>query len=72
MSNSDDAVSTNDYCKKMALSYNCLARIDPNNKNKWVQKADDAWKGFTENKYNEVDYAKTVSLNVQKLIKEDK
>lgn len=56
----------------MALSYNCLARIDPNNKNKWVQKADDAWKGFTENKYNEVDYAKTVSLNVQKLIKEDK
>ena len=52
MSNSDDRVSTNDYCKKMASSYNCLARIDPNNKNKWVEKAEDVWKGFTDNKYN--------------------
>jgi hypothetical protein len=69
VSNSDDAVSTNDYCKKMASSYNCLARIDPSSKDKWVQKAEDAWKGFSENKYNELEYAKTVSLIVQKLLK---
>lgn len=39
MSHSDDNVSTNDYCRKQATAYNALARIDPDNMKKWIEKA---------------------------------
>lgn len=54
------------------MSYNCLARIDPENRNKWIDKANDSWKGYTQNRYNEIEYVRTVCENMKKLLKEDK
>lgn len=72
VSNSDDNVSTNDFSKKQAAAYNALARIDPENKSKWIDKANDAWKVFADERFNEIEYAKTVALNIKKFLKEDK
>lgn len=48
VSHSDDNVSTNDYSKKQAAAYNTLARIDPDNRNKWIDKANESWKVFAD------------------------
>ncbi len=47
VSHSDDNVSTNSYCKKQATAYNVLASIDPENQNKWMEKATAIWETYT-------------------------
>lgn len=48
VNHSDDNVSTNDFSKKQAAAYNVLARIDSENRNKWIDKANESWKVFAD------------------------
>ena len=55
VSHSDDNVSSDQYCKKQAMSYNRLMVVDVvKNKKKWLKKANLMWEKYSQDKFVEI------------------